>query len=160
LHGSGGLGAADIDWTRGLVAAGFLVVDGCWSNGGGLQTVPCPLAVASGVDSVSALIAMARGQREVDGHRLALSGSSGGGVEVYDVLSRRQDVRAAVVDSGEADSPVAAITAPILILGGTADRTIPVSAQQATEQKLRDAGRVVESHYYEGGHHVVIGDPR
>jgi carboxymethylenebutenolidase len=160
LHGSVGLNLAQIEWTRRLVAAGFLVVAGCWSDGGGLQAVPCPEAVASGFDSVSALIAMARAQHEVDGRRLALYGISAGGIEAYDVLSRRHDVRAAVVDSGESYAAVSAITARVLILGGTADTTIPVASQQATEEKLHAAGKAVESHYYDGGRHVVIEDPR
>jgi len=43
-------------------------------------------------------------------------------------------------------------------LFGTADTTIPIGAQQATGQRLADAGKAVESRYYEGWHHVLIED--
>ncbi|MDQ6945137.1 MAG: hypothetical protein M3256_02440 [Actinomycetota bacterium] len=51
---------------------------------------------------------------------------------MLDVL-RRHDVRAAVVDSDRATYDVEPIAAPILLRGGTANRSVPDRDQQLTE---------------------------
>ncbi len=151
----------DLSWTSHLAEAGFLVVAGCWTNTDGLKVVYCgPGALPAPVDAIGALIEAGREQPGASRARVGLFGFSAGGIEVYEVLSRRHDLRAGAVDSGFSQVDPATITTPILILGGTADPVVPVGAQRQTEEALRAAGRMVESHYYEGATHGVFLDPR
>ncbi len=87
---------------------------------------------------------VARRQQHARPSQLALFGISAGGIEVYEVLAGRHDVSAAVADSEESEVDVSTITAPILALGGTADTTIPIGAQQATGQRLAAAGKAAD----------------
>jgi dienelactone hydrolase len=162
LHGIGGLYADDVAWTRYLADAGYVVVAGCWLpvaadlNAGG---VPCPDDSADRRASVDTLIDLARSLPTADANALALVGISAGGFQTFDVLARRHDIQAAVIDSGGTHASVDAISTPILMLGGEADPTVPITLQRSTEQALRMAGKDVSSEFYLGTGHMVLEDP-
>ena len=50
-------------------------------------------------------------------------------------------------------SVVEQITAPLLILQGDADVVVPPAQSQLIADRLRDLGRTVELHFYEGEGH-------
>jgi hypothetical protein len=50
---------------------------------------------------------------------------------------------------------VADLRAPLLVLHGTADTTVPVQQVREYEQTARRLGKPVEAHYYEGAEHRI-----
>jgi dienelactone hydrolase len=171
LHGSGGLKDVDITWAARLAQAGFVALAGCWQS----STVPpttfqfyeltvrfiaCPTLVASDADAIAALIEAGREQQGVRSDAVALYGMSSGGAAALQILASRTDVRAAAVDSGAGGGPEPTkISAPVLILAGTADSYVDFTAQKDYVDQLKRVGKQVEWHYYEGGRHTLILDP-
>jgi dienelactone hydrolase len=171
LHGDGGLKDVDVEWAARLAEAGFVALAGCWQA----STVPpdtfqfyeltvrfieCPVLVASPVDAIAALIEAGRKQPGVRSDAVALYGMSSGGAAALEVLASRSDIRAAVVDSGDAPGPEPSkINSAVLFLAGTADEYVPFTAQKNYVEALQRAGKQVEWHYYQGGRHTLILDP-
>ena len=162
LHGIGGLYSDDVRWTSHLADAGYLVLAGCWlpvaadpSVGG----VACPQDSADRSTSVDTLIDAARLLPSADADRLALVGISAGGFQTFNVLSRRHDIAAAVVDSGGTRGAIDAIDTPILMLGGEIDPTVPITLQRSTRDALQAGGKDVSSEFYTQAGHMVLQDP-
>ncbi len=63
-------------------------------------------------------------------------------------------VAAIVIDTSPTDV-VETLTAPVLILHGTADEIVPVEAIQVYEHALLQWGKPYEAHYYDGAPHGV-----
>ena len=70
-----------------------------------------------------------------------------------------REARLAVVDSGFGLTDASEITAPILLLGTSADE-VHYANQQRDLQTLRTAGKTVEAYFYPDADHVVTQDLR
>src|SRR5262245_27677326 len=113
---------------------------------------------------IDALVETARGLAGVRADRLGLVGHSRGGGEALQYLLAVGGVQAVVLHSaGHGYRPVthaAEFTTPMLILHGTADGpadgggvNTQVALARDFEAALRQNGKAVEAHYYEGGGH-------
>lgn len=108
---------------------------------------------------VKALIGAARQLPGADGSSVGLIGVSRGATEALLVASSKE-VQAVVSDSATYNPPttfdtaplseVKNLSAPVLMLHGTADRTVPVQVARDYERVLAQWGRVFEAHYYGG----------
>jgi dipeptidyl aminopeptidase/acylaminoacyl peptidase len=149
-------------WSSRLAQAGFITVTGCWdyiSGSAESDPVRCPHDRALAAAAIDALIRVGRGQLDARKDALALYGQSFGGFATYQQLETRRDVTAAVIDSGMGLAYPRLVNAAVLILGGTADQSVPIQTQRQCYQQLLDARKTVEAHFYDGGGHVVISDP-
>jgi len=167
LHGSDGTLLTDATAASQLSAGGFVVLVGCWKftpesadliRGIPVPRIPCLQNFASTDDAIQALIEVGQQLPGVKKGAIGTFGVSAGGPLALQLTATRTDIGAVVVDSSLRGP--AKVSAPVLILGGTADLTISAESQQTYEQALRDSGTTVEAHYYEGGMHGVaeMGD--
>ncbi len=177
LHGTGGFLARDARLGQIFAGAGFLTVAGAWFSGSGESsaTYPTPIASPNGppftganLDSikyVKALINAAKTLPGADSRNVGLLGVSRGAIAALLVAST-DGVQAVVADSGSGKvaaiaidtSPmdvVETLTAPVLILHGTADQIVPVESIREYERTLIQWGKPYEAHYYEGAPHGV-----
>jgi dienelactone hydrolase len=99
---------------------------------------------ASADDAVQALIEVGQQQPGVKKGAIGVFGVSASGPEALQLTTTRTDIGAVVVDSSLRGPP--RVSAPVLILGGTADPVVSVQSQQEYEQSLRDSGTTVEAH--------------
>lgn len=177
LHGTHGFAQEYVRLAQELARGGVIAVAACWFTGGGgggagvvTPPIACPEAPAMPEpftpdvqQSVDALVQAVRTLPGVRADRVALFGHSrGAGATLQYVLLA--NVQAAVLEaSGYADrvnDRAAEAKAPILILHGTADGpanagspATAVERARGFEAALRQAGKPVEAHYYEGGEH-------
>jgi dienelactone hydrolase len=180
LHGSHGFGREYVDLAKALSRGGLIAVAACWFSGKvgtgtdfitsidwpGLPSRPQPdsdgplPAIDALVDAVGAL----PGARH---DRIGLFGHSRGGGMVRSYVMNSRKVRAVVLHStgstGRLSERASEVSAPILILHGTADSPAdggsPATAVQNArdfEAALRRFKKPVESQYYEGGGHNTI----
>jgi dienelactone hydrolase len=163
LHGGEGLLLGDVSAASHLALAGFTVIVGCWSfspatpfvhDGISSPRVACLENVASADDATRALIEVGQQLPGVKKGAIGLIGVSIGGPQALSYSAKAADVKAVVADSSPT-GPLK-VSVPVLILGATADPLVSVQSQQTYEQNLRDSGSTVESHYYDGGKHVVL----
>lgn len=133
LHGALGLSDIHVRIAARLAAAGFVAGAGCWQASPSQGTaqlyeltitlIGCPNLAAAGLPAIAALIAAGRKQPGVQSNSVALFGVDTRGGVTLEALASRNDIRAAVIDSGEvrnAPEP-AKIKAPVLFLAGTND---------------------------------------
>jgi dipeptidyl aminopeptidase/acylaminoacyl peptidase len=160
-----------------LAGGGVLALAACWfqgSAGSGVRFVTpidCPeappLTNASSPEAMQTLDALVRAARTLPGarpDRIGLFGHSRGGGPILNYVLQAGNAQAAVLNSaGYPDSLSTQVTAPILILHGTADSPADggvavtnVQMARDFEAKLRSAGKPVEAMYYEGGRHNDI----
>ncbi len=177
LHGSHGFAQEYVRLAQDLAGGGVLAVAACWfrgSTGSGTRFVTpigCPeappLTNASSPEALQTLDALVQAVRTLPGarpERIGLFGHSRGGGPILNYALRAGNVQAAVLNSaGYPDSLSTQVTAPILILHGTADSPADggvavtnVQMARDFEAKLRSAGKPVEAVYYEGGRHNDI----
>jgi alpha-beta hydrolase superfamily lysophospholipase len=182
LHGSHGFAHEYVGLARDLSAGGVLAVAACWFRGAGgsgirfVTPIACPEAppVTPGASSpemiqtVEALVQAARTLPGARPDRVALFGHSRGGGVVLNYLLRTSNVQAAVLNSAGYPGELSTnITAPILMLHGTADSPADggvavtnIRMARDFEAKLRASGKPVEAVYYEGGrHNDLFGNP-
>ena len=171
LHGSSGLGRTQLQWAPRLAAAGYLVLAGCYLDADASRAaadptafVPCgglPPNDPYDMDAITtAYRALLRTAHTIDGarpDRLGVLGVSLGAGVALDVGD--PSVTAIVADSGHGFGPPSATGGRVLFLGNTTDPNVPHDDVVAYEGKLRDAGRTVEDHYYDGTGHVAILTP-
>jgi dienelactone hydrolase len=177
LHGALGLKDFDVEFAATLAAAGFVTIAGCFQPSTAqpdtmpfpeltIRFIACPHLppgrtvsepLPGDFDAIGALIAAGRMQPGVRADAVGLYGMSGGASRSIDLLRARHDFRAAVLDSPGGASNLSAVTTPILVLAGTADGDF--TAEQNLVTTLQQGGKSVESHYYQDGQHVLIGDP-
>ena len=177
LHGSHGFAQEYVRLAQDLAGGGVLAVAACWfqgSAGSGVRFVTPidrpeapPLTNASSPEAMQTLDALVRAARTLPGarpDRIGLFGHSRGGGPILNYVLRAGNAQAAVLNSaGYPDSLSTQVTAPILILHGTADSPADggvavtnVQMARDFEAKLRSAGKPVEATYYEGGRHNDI----
>ncbi len=177
LHGSHGFAQEYVRLAQDLAGGGVLAVAACWfrgSAGSGVRFVTpigCPeappLTNASSPEAMQTLDTLVRAARTLPGarpDRIGLFGHSRGGGLILNYVLRAGNAQAAVLNSaGYPDSLSTQVTAPILILHGTADSPADggvavtnVQMARDFEAKLRSAGKPVEATYYEGGRHNDI----
>jgi len=171
LHGSSGLGRAQLQWAPRLAAAGYLVLAGCYlaADPGRAAADPTAFVPCDGLpkndpyDSVAittAYRALLDTAHTIDGAQpgpLGVLGVSLGAGVALDVGD--PSVAAIVADSGHGFGPPSATGGRVLFLGNTTDPNVPHEDVVAYERALRDTGRTVEDHYYDGTGHVAILTP-
>jgi len=180
LHGSHGFGREYIDLARTFARGGFVAIAGCWFSGrkgagtSFITPIECPdapsLSAASSdtaYQAVEALMRAACEQPQVRPDRVALFGHSRGGGAALQYVLKGGVVQALILNSAgypeEVVEQAAHITAPTLLLHGTADSpadggSAMTSVERAHlfEAAMRRAGRSVESKYYRNGRHNGI----
>lgn len=177
LHGSHGFAHEYVRLARDLAGGGVLAVAACWfrgSSGSGARFVtpigcpeapPMPNASSpEAMQTLDALVQAARTLPEARPDRIGLFGHSRGGGPILNYILGSGNVQAAELNSaGYPGSLSTQVTAPILILHGTADSPADggvavtnVQMARDFEAKLRTAGKQVEAVYYEGGRHNDI----
>jgi dienelactone hydrolase len=180
LHGSHGFAREYVDLARAFARGGFVAIAGCWFSGRKgagtrfITPIECPdappLSAASSDTAfqvVDALVRVAREQPNVRADRVALFGHSRGGGAALEYVLKGGVVHTLILNSAGYPEDVieraAQITAPALLLHGTADSpadggSAMTSVERARlfEAAVRRAGRSVESKYYPEGRHNGI----
>ena len=181
LHGSAGFVLRTVVLGEVFAKAGFLTVAGAWFSGSGSESPTSPTPIASpygppfsgaNLDSikyVKALVNAAKTLPGADSRNVGLFGISRGAIAALLVAST-DGVQAVVADSASGRPPskavaivvdtsptdvVETLTAPVLILHGTADQIVRMEAIQIYERALLQWGKPYEAHYYEGAPHGV-----
>jgi dienelactone hydrolase len=184
FHGTHGFGHEYVRLAQDIARGGVLTLAACWfrgARGSGtrfITPIPCPDAPAMSPPSspesmrtVEALVRAAQTLPGVRADRLALFGHSRGGGAALNYVLRGGRVQATVLNStgypADLTSRAADITAPVLILHGTADSPEDGGVAVTTVERARDfhaalrsAAKTVEAVYYEGGrHNDIFGKP-
>jgi dienelactone hydrolase len=180
LHGSGGLSPSILSVADEVSRAGFLVVAGCWqaaeapTEGNRIcaEATPMERWVADpAAHCGKELIALAGTLPGARADRVGLLGISRGGHAALWAASTGARVEAVAVDA-PAHVPaidrvppkplvvLGGLTAPVLLLHGTADDVISVEQTREYEQAARALGKPVAAAYFEGAGHVTTIDPR
>lgn len=184
LHGSEGFRPHYLTIAQRFADAGYLTLAGAWFAGshaaGGRgpsfqDAIPCPRcpefqgATPAALTYTAALIDAARRLPGARADRVGLFGHSAGAGMAIQTAAGGGGVQAVVVTgAGFAGGPrggrslmdtARAFAAPLLILHGTADDQISVDGARAYERALRDLGKPVEAHYFEGGPHQIAFRP-
>jgi len=175
LHSAGGLDRGHMSLAQDVARAGFLVVVGCWhagqrqSEGNQLCSEATPQAewVADpAANSGKELIAFAKTLPGARPDRVGLYGASRGGHAALWAASTGADVQAVVVDA-PSHTPVinphppqpldvlAGLTAPLLMMHGTADKESPVEQSREYERAALALGKPLVVVYFEGVGHMV-----
>lgn len=175
LHGSNGLTRPYLSVAEDIAHAGFLVVFGCWqageaqTDGNRICSEATPQAewVADPAsNSGKELIAMAGTLPGVRADRIGLFGLSRGGHAALWAASTGANVQAVVVDA-PAHSPnikpapakpldvLSKLTAPVLMMHGSADSVIPVEQSREYERAARALGKSLVVAYFENIGHMT-----
>ncbi len=143
--------------------------------GVGKDLNPCPEAPkiedAHPVQNVIALMDAGRRVPGARSDRVGLLGWSDGGGVATVVASSGANVQAVVAVSGGFDrtdlknfplpiSLVQSLGAPLLILHGTKDDTVPVEAAREYEKRATALGKNIQAYYFEGGSHRMFIIPQ
>lgn len=178
LHGSHGFAREYVQLAQAMARGGVIGVAACWfagRRGAGSRFVtpiecpeapPLPDAASPAAQRVvDALLKAVRTLPDVRADGVALFGHSrGGGAALNFALSGASTLRAVVLHSTgyprDLASLVPGMSAPVLILHGTADGPADggsaftsLQSAQDFEALLRRAGKRVEARYYRGGSH-------
>lgn len=184
LHGAGGLQPGHLALGEEVARTGFLVVVGCWQFVAS-PPAPRPNPVCSEAPPQAAwqsdpadnsgkeLIAAARTLPGARVDRVGLYGLSRGGNAALWAASTGARVQAVVADAPahlplritpvppSTQDVVAGLTAPTLLLHGTADPTVPVEQSREYESAARALGKSITAVYFEGvGHQVTLAPGR
>lgn len=189
LHGTHGFAEEYVQLARRITGNGIIGIAACWFAGRrgegtrSITPIACddapPLIDVPGMDrfrlsrkTVDSLIRKVTTLPNVQEGHIALFGHSrGAGATLDYVLTHPGKVQAAILNSGgyppEFTKRAAEITAPILILHGTADSPADggstftnVDMVRQFEAALRAANKPVTVKYYEGGkHNSIFSDP-
>ena len=165
FHGVSGLSKLQLLWLPKLAAAGYLVLAGCYRAASTTSVnaalfLPCgglPPNGKNDADSIGAgyraLLTTARALGAAAPGPIGAVGVSFGAGVALD--AEDPNVAVIVADSGFGSDPPSGVSAPVLLLGGTADPMVAHADLVAYERALRAAGKTVESHYYDGAGHAV-----
>ena len=174
LHGTHGFAHEYVRLAQDLAGGGVLAVAACWFRGSAgsgarfVTSIGCPeappMGSPSGPEAMRTLDGLVQAVRALPGvrpDRIGLMGHSRGAAPILSYVLQPGNARAAVLNS--AGYPVALspeVTAPILILHGTADSpsdggvaVTNIQMARDFEAKLRASGKPVEAVYYDGGRH-------
>jgi len=180
LHGADGLAPAYMKVAESISRAGFVVVIGCWQAGKGGTTGNqlCSEATPEGdwvanpgANSGKELIALARSLPEARSDRVAIFGLSRGGHAALWAASTGADVQAVVVDAPahrpairpappSTTTVIRGLRAPLLLMHGTSDTSIPVTQSGEYEAAAKAAGKQIEAVYFDGVGHLVSVAPQ
>ncbi len=176
LHASAGFSTSTILLGRDFATAGFIAVAGAWFAGHdpnwfSTTIIDSPNAPAfsganfNSIKYADAIIKVARTLHGANGKMVGIIGQSRGAEASVLLASTGAGVQAVVADSAgytnqspidaSAISVVQNLSAPLLILHGTADQTANVQRARDYEQALRRLNKPYEVKYYEGSSHVV-----
>ncbi len=180
LHGSHGFAQEYVHLALELAEGGLLAMAACWFLGGsgaGLRfvtSISCPEAPpmpdASSPEAMRTVASLVQGARTLPGahpDRIGIFGHSRGGGAALNYSLQVGNVQAVVLNSSGYPNHLtdrsSQVTAPILMLHGTADSpddggsaATNVQMTRDFEATLREAGKPVEAVYYEGGRHNSI----
>ena len=185
LHGTHGFAEEYVQLARDMAHRGVLGIAACWfegHKGAGtryITPIDCPggppFIDAPGLErfrlarkSLNALVSSVRTLPDVKTNSISLFGHSrGGGAALDYVLLHPREIEGLVLNSAgyppEVTARAAEVDIPILLLHGTADSptgggsaVTSVNMARAFEAALRNAGKTVETTYYEGGGHETI----
>ena len=184
LHGTHGFAREYVQLAEALAHEGLLAVAACWFSGGSgagarfVTPIDCPEAPpqreasdAATLQVVDTLVAAARTLPDARPDRIGLFGHSRGGGAALNYVLATRNVRAAALNSagypGALTEFVSQVSAPLLILHGTADSPAEggsaftnIQMARDFEEALRRIGKPVESQYYEGsGHNSLFTSP-
>src|SRR2546428_1861971 len=172
LHGALGLNQAMMSLADTVRQAGFVVVIGCWqvgqaqTDGNRLCSEAIPqadwLADPAALCCAKELIAMARSLPGARTDRLGLYGLSIGGQAALWIASKGGNVQAVVADappSANVRASLSGLSAPLLLLHGTADRAVPVEQTRQYEEAARNLGKSVIAAYFDGAGHLASVQP-
>jgi dienelactone hydrolase len=181
LHSAGGLTKSNMSVAEDVARAGFLVVYGCWQAvaqraGGrppteGMRICADATPQAEWVADPAAhsgkeLIALARTLPGARADRIGIFGISRGGLAALWAASTGAGVQAVVVDAPghtvninprppSTLDVLAGLTAPVLMMHGTADEVVPVEQAREYERAAHALGKPLVAVYFEGiGHQV------
>jgi dienelactone hydrolase len=180
FHGSHGFAREYVQLAQALSRGGIYAVAVCWFSGRlgsgigsitpidwpGLPTRPEPSSEAT-LLAIDALVEAVSALPDARADRIGLFGHSRGGGIARSYVSSFRKVRAAVLHSTghpvEWSERASEVSAPILILHGTADSPVDggsavtaVQNARSFEAALRRFKKPVEAQYYEGGTHNSI----
>jgi dienelactone hydrolase len=171
LHGGDGLERAYMSLGTDLARAGFVAVIGCWQATNYVcsdATKTSEWVADPAAHSGKELIATARGLPGVRADRIGLYGLSRGGHAALWAASTGAGVQAVVVDSpAHVPAPfqiyppppkplevVSGLSAPLLIMHGTADTVIPADQSREYERAARALDKPVTAEYLDGAGHM------
>ena len=182
LHGAAGLMDYYLSVAEDLARSGFVAVIGCY-QAGTAQTIGTELCAdatpeAEWISDPASncgkdLISFAGALEGVDSKRIGIYGMSRGGHAALWAASTGASVQAVVVDA-PAHAPLIAgpsaktlvvldgLSAPLLMMHGTADRVIPADQSREYENAAKARGKPITVEYYEGAGHMVsiVGETR
>jgi len=183
LHGAAGLLPDHLALADELARAGFVAVAGCWQFVAS-PPAPAPNAVCSeappqlawqsdpAANSGKELVAAAQTLPGVRADRVGLYGLSRGGNAALWAASTGTSVQAIVVDAPahhpaarvkptppSTQTAIAGLSAPTLMLHGTADRVVPVDQSREYERAARALGKPLTAVFFEGMGHQVTAPP-
>lgn len=178
LHNAGGLTRGNLSVAEDIARAGFLVVYGCWQAGNRQNegnrlcseaTPQAEWAADPAAHSGKELIALARTLPDARADRIGLFGISRGGYAALFAASTGADVQAVVVDAPVHTASIdprpskttvdvlAGLSAPLLMMHGTADLEVSVEQSREYEQAARAHGKPIVAVYFDGlGHQVSL----
>jgi dienelactone hydrolase len=179
LHGASGLSKGYLTLAEDVARAGFLVVVGCWQAGAAKTpgNVVCADATPQAdwiadpaANSGKELIAMAKSLPNAQANRVGLYGISRGGHAALWAASAGAGVKAVVADApayrpaitpapGSPQDVLARLDVPLLIMHGTADKSIPVEQSREYERAARALGKSIAVAYFEGIGHETSFQP-
>jgi dienelactone hydrolase len=178
LHGGFGMTKPILSVAQDVARAGFLVVFGCWQvgqaqiEGNRICSEATPFAEwAANPASCCGkdLIAMARTLPGARADRIGLYGMSIGGYAALWVASTGADIQAVVADApthaltnprpAKSLDVLAGLTAPLLMMHGTADKVVPVEQSHEYEQAAHALGKQLVAAYFDGVGHIVSVQP-
>jgi dienelactone hydrolase len=173
LHGGLGLSKPFLSLAQDFSRAGFVVVAGCWRAGTPLcaeATSQADWAADPPAHSGKELIAMARTLPNTRPDHIGLFGMSIGGYAALVAASTGADVQAVVADApahAPASDPrppktldvLSGLTAPLLLMHGTADKLVPVEQSREYEQAARSLGKPLVVGYFDGVGHIASVQP-
>jgi carboxymethylenebutenolidase len=175
LHTSGGLKSADLDYAKRLAGQGYVCVVPAFMEAYGLTArTRAQTFTNNGADvyrDLAAAVETLRGSAKVAGGKVGAIGFSNGGYFAL-WLAATNKVDAGVSYYGALSgagtdkeltrfsSTFTATSAPVLVLHGTADRTVPVAAAERLGAILKHANSPYEMKLYDGVDHVFEREQR
>jgi len=162
LHGGSGLATGMLRWAPRLSEAGFLVLAGCYAlTLRAANRIACPDGPSSD-RGLEALLDVATELPDARRDGLGVLGLSIGARMAFSTLGDPR-IRAVATDSGDPGIvPLvepSSIGAAVLLLAFEQDSFVNELALHQYEQRLRDLGKTVESHTFDGSGHVVTLSP-
>lgn len=168
LHTSGGLKSADIEYAERLSKEGYVCLVPAFMAAYGItgrtrRDTFTTYARDVYDDLVSAIETLRRNEK-VDGEKVAALGFSNGGYfATWLAATAKVDAGVAYygafsgagtdIELTRFSSTFSAASAPVLILHGEADRTVPVAAAERLSSIVKRAGSPYEIHLYPGADH-------